>query len=306
MARQILFLTFILAICPWTLHAATCSRMNLTKCLDSVCAINSGSNPAARCQYCGTASAGTPPSTKGMRTVSVGKSSSTTISDKELKNAPTDPGARYTWATQQCLDKIAGCTPDDVTEVYDKLIEQSCTAAGVTAQMASAASKLQQSKTEATCRSEIQVCLVSDSKCAPDYSLCQNDADFDRSFSACAVQAAGCDAFVANLRTAMMDSRNEELAATADILNGVINAYRTARQMKWEQTKANCVNNLGRDRCIEHVCATNMPNKCAEGYQAEKASATLWCKYYETACNQLKSKEQQVEEALEFFNGLNN
>ena len=106
-------------------HAATkCSTANLTRCLDSVCAINVSSNPAARCQYCGTSNAGTPPKSK-MRSVSAGASAKYNISEKELKKAPEDPGQRYAWATTQCIKKVAGCSADDVSEAYDKLIEQS-------------------------------------------------------------------------------------------------------------------------------------------------------------------------------------
>ena len=107
-----------------------CSVANLTRCLDSVCAINVGANPAARCQYCGSASAGEPSKSTTMKSISAGAFAKYTISDKELKKAPSDPGERYVWGTKLCLQKVSGCTPDDVTDNYDSLVEQSCKAAG--------------------------------------------------------------------------------------------------------------------------------------------------------------------------------
>ena len=123
MNSKILFLTLGLLTIPGVSVAATCSQANLTRCLDSVCAINVSSNPSARCQYCGTSSAGTPPTKSGMQSLSLGQSAKYTLSEKELKNAPTDPGQRYAWATEQYIKKIDGCTPDDVSDIYDKLIE---------------------------------------------------------------------------------------------------------------------------------------------------------------------------------------
>ena len=85
MKNVLLSLFVALFLVPSDVWAAvSCSRANLTRCLDSVCAINISSNPAARCQYCGTPSAGAPSAT-GMRGVSVGASAKYNISDKELK-----------------------------------------------------------------------------------------------------------------------------------------------------------------------------------------------------------------------------
>ena len=86
-----------------TAHAA-CSVADLTRCLDSVCAINVSSNPAARCQYCGTTDAGTPTNT--MRSVSVGTSAKYNLSAKELQKAPDAPSARYAWAIRQCIARV--------------------------------------------------------------------------------------------------------------------------------------------------------------------------------------------------------
>ena len=77
------------------------------------------------------------------------------ISDKELKKAPADPAERYAWAAQLCLQKVSGCTTDDVADNYDSLIEQSCKAAGISAQMASLSEKAAKARTKTSCASEI-------------------------------------------------------------------------------------------------------------------------------------------------------
>jgi hypothetical protein len=137
-----------------------CSVANLTRCLDSVCAINIGANPAARCQYCGSASAGDPTKSSAMKSVSAGSATKYIISDKELKNAPTDPGQRYMWATQKCLEKVSGCTTDDVSDIYDELISKSCQAAGITDSMASLAKKANTAKTQTSCSNDITNCII--------------------------------------------------------------------------------------------------------------------------------------------------
>ena len=100
MKYRLLFLSVNLLFAP-TLVFGACSVANLTRCLDSVCAINIGANPAARCQYCGTNSAGEPAKSGTMKSISAGTSSKYIISDKELKNAPTvlEPN-RDMWANK--------------------------------------------------------------------------------------------------------------------------------------------------------------------------------------------------------------
>ena len=119
MFKKFAFLAIFLAIAPNLAHAV-CSRANLTRCLDSVCAINVSTNPAARCQYCGTTNAGEPPTKNGIKSVSVGASTRFNISDKELKSAPNDPGQRYVWATTKCIERVTDCTPDDVSDELRK------------------------------------------------------------------------------------------------------------------------------------------------------------------------------------------
>ena len=87
--RDLIFFN-VLLMAPTLVYGA-CSVANLTRCLDSVCAINIGANPAARCQYCGSSNAGEPTKSAGMKSISAGASAKYVISDKELKSAPTEP-----------------------------------------------------------------------------------------------------------------------------------------------------------------------------------------------------------------------
>ena len=277
----------ILALCfvllPNLSHAA-CSRANLTRCLDSVCAINISTNPAARCQYCGTANAGEPPAKNGMKSVSVGASTKYNVSDKELKSAPSDPGQRYVWATNKCIERVADCTPDDVSNTYDKLIEQSCTAAGISAQMASLQGKITKTKTKTACSGEISACIMGDKKCSGDFSACESDADFNKFFSECATVAAGCDEHTSSIRTELLSSRNTAIKNADDVLNAIVKSYADAREKRINNARAMCTDNSGRETCIRQICTSRMPNKCATGFDDEKSMATQLCKYYDTAC----------------------
>ena len=218
MKPQALFLAFVFTAFFGASYAApSCSHANLTRCLDSVCAINISSNPSARCQYCGTSGAGTPPK-NAMRSVSAGSSAKYNISDKELKKAPTDPGERYAWATSQCIAKVSNCTPDDVSEVYDKLIEQSCTAAGVSAQMKKLQSNIGKSKSKSTCESEITVCITDSKRCTSDYRKCEENSDFDKFFSVCSTEVSGCDEHVSEIRTELLAS-NPDAKTTVHLMN---------------------------------------------------------------------------------------
>ena len=269
---------------PAMANAATCSRANLTRCLDSACAINVSSNPAARCQYCGTASAGVPPTDK-MKSVSVGSSSSNTLTSKQLASAPTDPGERYIWAATECLKKVAGCTADDVDAAYDPLIEQSCKAAGVNAQMATLrADAAKQTKTATTCKTDVMACLIADTRCTGDYRSCADDADFNKFFSECSIAATGCDAFLATIRTDLTAARDSAIKNAESALTQIVTAYQMVRERRIDTIKSECRANNGRELCIETVCERNMPNGCATGYESERAMATQLCKFYDIAC----------------------
>ena len=288
MKKHLLFLPIILLTCHAAdaAPAAKCSRANLTRCLDSACAINISSNPAARCQYCGTASAGTPDKKNAMRAVSAGASAKYNISEKDLKKAPTDPGERYTWATKQCLTKVAGCTADDVTETYDTLIEQSCKAAGVSAKMEKLQKEAKKTRTKSDCESEISACLVMDNACSGDYSNCEANADFDKFFAACGVQATGCDNFISEIREELFAERTNAIENADEILAKIVATYQNSRETKLTGIQKGCDEDTEYESCVETVCQNNMPDKCADS--TEKVSAGLLCQFYKTACKTLR------------------
>ena len=285
MKQRILSSLLFITLCSGSFAATQqCSRANLTRCLDSACAINMSSNPAARCQYCGSVSAGTPPNTK-MKSVSVGTSAKYNISDKDLKKAPTAPGERYAWATKQCIAKVSGCTPDDVTEAYDKLIEQSCTAAGVSAQMEKLQADLKKTRTKSDCESEITACVINASGCTADYRACKENASFDRVFASCSALSTGCDNFTSEIRTALLNERDNAVENADLILAKIVGAYQAMRNATLADIKNGCKDNRLYDECIETVCNRNMPDKCAA--EDEQVSAGLLCQFHKTACNTL-------------------
>ncbi len=265
-----------------------CSVANLNKCLDSACAINISTNPAARCQYCGTSSAGTPPTDTGIRSVSVGTSTKYSFTDKELKNAPTDPGERYAWATRECIKRVANCTPDDATDNYDKLIEQSCTAAGINAQMDSLHNKISKSANKSACHADILSCVMDEKHCGPDYSTCKEDADFNKFFAACSVQNNGCDDYITAIRDEIISTRNNIIQNTDTAINAIVASYQNTRTAQLQNAKSVCDGDSGRQSCIKSVCERSMANKCAAGFDDEKSMATQLCKFYDLACAVLK------------------
>lgn len=283
MKKQTLFLLPLILLGFDAYAATACSRANLTRCLDSVCAINVSSNPAARCQYCGTSGAGTPPK-NAMRSVSVGASAKYNISDKELKKAPSDPGERYAWATTQCIKKVSGCTADDVTDTYDELIEQSCTAAGISAKMEQTLTDISKEKSKSACDSEIRVCLIADNHCTADYRNCTADADFDKYFSACGVNASGCDSYISDIRKTLIADRDTKIKNAENVLNQIIASHQNTRASKIKSIQAGCADNSARDTCVRTICERNMPNRCGDGFETEQSIALQLCKFYDVAC----------------------
>lgn len=267
---------------------ASCSKANLTRCLDSACAINISSNPAARCQYCGSASAGEPSEKTGMKAVSAGTTSKNTLSAKELKSAPTDPGERYAWATRQCLKKVTNCTADDVAAAYDSLIEQSCRAAGVSAQFAAAREAAAKKKSKSACTTDIQSCVIGEKYCKADYSACKDNADFDKFFAACSVNATGCDEYISDIRTDLIASRDTSIKTADEAIDAIVLAYQNDRAKKLAAARQDCTDNSGRDECVESVCSRSMRNKCAPGYEWEKSAAIQLCNFWPVACATLK------------------
>lgn len=284
MKKHIIIL-FATLMTPILGHAATtCSRANLTRCLDSACAINISSNPSARCQYCGTSDAGTATGGNGMRSVSVGTSTKYNITAKELKQAPSDPGERYAWATRLCLSRVSGCTVDDVTDTYDQLIEQSCRAAGISLQLSQTLDKIAQTKSKTSCLAKIKSCIIADDRCTSDYRQCSQNADFDKFFSGCSVDATGCDDYLSSIRSELISNRDSAISNAEALLTQIVESYKDARTRKLNTIKTGCADNSLRDACIETVCANNMNNGCAPGYEFERSIAVQLCKFYDIAC----------------------
>ena len=265
--------------------ASSCSIMDLNRCLDSACGINISLNPGARCQLCGTAQAGSADK-NGFRSLSVGASSRNTLSASDLQSAPSDPGSRYAWASGECLKKISGCTADDVSNNYDKLIEQSCRAAGVSAEMNSLVSAANKQKSANVCNSEILLCMNNEKHCGADFSNCKTDEDFNKHFSVCASDTIGCDNFVSDMRTNMISQRDSATLAYDNSVSGIVKSYQTKRESGLKSATDTCTNNKGRESCIKTVCQNNMKNKCDS--DSEKSMAILLCKFYDTACGRLK------------------
>lgn len=284
MKPHTLFLALSIASIGTANAATTCSRANLTRCLDSACALNLSANPAARCQYCGTSSAGEPKTPKGMRSVSVGASAKYNISDKDLKNAPTDPGERYAWATSQCIKKVTGCTTDDVTDTYDTLIEQSCKAAGVSAKMNRALETAFDTKSRSACESEIQLCIFADNHCTSDFRKCESNTDFDKFFSSCSVSVSGCDEHISEIRGELLATRDSVIKNADTLLAKIVAGYSAARENKIAEIKSGCAEKRFYESCIETVCKNNMNNQCGADFEFEKTMAIQLCKFYDTAC----------------------
>jgi hypothetical protein len=282
---------------PFGVMAATCKVSDLQKCLDSVCALNIDLDAGDRCYSCGTSAAKRPEVKKYalgdnpvMQSLSVGKSSKNTLSDKELKNAPTDPGEKYQWATDQCINKIPNCTAEDVTNIYDKFIQQSCKVAMGDAAYAAALKTASIKKTSETCNSEFNICLLNDSKCGSDMLKCEEDSEFNRNFSACITEVSGCDDFASNMRDQMIASRNSMVEKKESRLSDLVKLHQMERENKFNSAKRLC-DAGGMDGCILEMCG-NMPNGLDEDGQCsdpdERMQSQSLCKFVSIACDKLK------------------
>ncbi|MCR4917666.1 MAG: hypothetical protein K5912_01850 [Alphaproteobacteria bacterium] len=263
---------------------AKCSKINLTHCLDSVCNINGAINPAARCQYCGTANAGEPLKKSGLTNITTGQSAKYTLNDKELKLAPNDPGQRYIWATQECIKKISECTTDDVSNAYDKLIEQSCKAAGVSAKITVANANLNKKVSKTQCDNTITVCITKE--CGSYFENCSDQADFDRSFSKCSTEATGCGDYLADFKKKHDTARLNSTETREKSLLALVEKYKTTRENKIAAAREACKKKTANTSCVERICAENMKNKCEK--KNEKVMAEQFCKYIDRACEFLK------------------
>ncbi|MBO4683472.1 MAG: hypothetical protein J5611_02760 [Alphaproteobacteria bacterium] len=273
MKHSNLFLTVFFGVIPTVCAAAPkCSQTNITRCLDSACAINIGMNPAARCQYCGTSLAGTPPKQQGLKNISVGQSSKYALTDKELAVAPSDPGKRYIWATTECIKKVGNCTADDVSNIYDKLIEQSCKAAGATVQTDKAIATATQKPSELKCTQTLENCI--ETKCGRRYEMCTQDSDLDRIIAECATAATGCDEYVNKVKNETKTSRNKSVANAQTQLRELVQDIQTERKNRWNNVVSNCQKKTDFTEC-KNTLTGAFNDKIAE----------LLCAHYKTACD---------------------
>ncbi len=280
----VMLYVLVAAGCGVSVSAATCSRLNLTRCLDSVCATNIGANPAARCQLCGDAMAGEF-DTNGMRTVLGGTQYSLTAT--ELKDAPTTPGARYAWATDTCAKKIAGCTDADVADEYDKLIEQSCRAVCVNQNIvARQSAAMAASKSATECLDSVRICVTTDTRCGADFAKCP-DAVLDRYLSECNVAAGNlCTAHNSDIRRTITASRDALAAGRANMIDDIVAARTHARETELNDIRTQCTAGASRDNCVLRVCAS-MQGGCTDN-RFEQSAAELMCAYETAACARLQ------------------
>lgn len=285
---SMLFVAFICAVAPIfgaSAAVSKCQKTNMQRCLDSACAINIGMNPSARCQYCGTSSAGNPPSQKGLTSITAGQSTKYTLNAKELEVAPSDPGRRYIWATTECIKKLPDCTTDDVSTIYDKLIEQSCKAAGVNMQISAAMKNMAKKPTKAACTETLGLCM--NEKCGTAFEKCEDDAVFTRAIAECAAEATGCDDNIAAFRTEITNDRKSTYNQREGVLNTLVKNYQSKRESQLAGTKSDCQTNASFNSCVINICNTGMPNKC-DNDKTEKSMAERLCQYYKTACTTIK------------------
>ena len=290
-----LFCALFAALPAGAAFAAKCKVSDLQACLDSAC--SEDLEPSSRCYLCGTSAAKKPAAEKyalgdtpAMQSLSVGKSSKNTLSDKELKGAPNEPGERYRWATVECLKKLKDCESEDVEDNYDKLIDQACKIALGDADYAASMKKAAVKKTADQCSSELSICLLATNKCDGNMLKCEEDDEFNRNFSACMVEAVGCGEFTTTLRDKMKKSRDDMVAKKESRISDLVALKKMEREEKFESAKKMCASG-GKDGCIAEMCG-NFPNGldangvCADA--EEKIWATNLCKFVDLACDKLK------------------
>ena len=277
---------------------ARCRVQDLISCLDSVCAINIGISPGARCYLCGNDSATRPEiptsaiqrgNVPGMQELDLGRSGRNTLSERDLRNAPTRPSERFAWAQRECFQRVNNCTSDDVEDNYAELIRMSCDALGVAQDMTAAIARAQETKTAEQCTVEFNACLLADHRCGLNMLACAEDADFNRNFSACMVETSGCDDFTTAMRASMMTSRDEMLARRDGNIQKLVDLRRMERENRLEVANRMCTEG-GREGCIAEVCG-NMSHGLQNGVcanQYERMWAASLCRFVEIACDRVR------------------
>ena len=175
-----------------------------------------------------------------------------------------------------------------MTDTYDKLIEQSCKAAGITAEMSNLRAAAAKKRTKSSCKTDVLSCVVDTKRCGPDYSACSDNANFDKFFSSCGVEATGCGDYLSDIRTEIIATRDTTLKNADTIVDTIVASYQSEREKKLISAKASCKDNAAREECINTVCERSMANKCAAGFAAERSMAVQLCKFYDLACATLK------------------
>lgn len=270
---------------------AACSGQDLTRCLDSACVQNSGNN-ADRCRLCGTDLAANGyldnNSVPKMKTLSLGTDSKNILSATELKSAPITAGARYVWATTECIKKIDGCTADHVTKTYDSLIEQSCKY--VVSDNAYSKTLAAQKVTESqdSCNVDISSCLIADVRCGSNWVACEDTNVYAKFLSECII-SSGCGNFTENSKLAADALRDRALNANSANIQNIIKKHSNARESKLKSASDACADNgnAGKKMCANSICK-NMPNSCGDGFDSERVLAENICKYVNVACERLK------------------
>ena len=229
--------------------------------------------------------------------VTAGTASKNTISAKELRQAPNDPGERYVWATRLCLNKIPNCTAEDVSEAYDGLIEKSCTAAGIKNDMANLQKKsAQNTKNSRTCLNEISKCVTAAEKCDTNFSKCVDDKIFNNFFATCSSQSTGCTNFIDTVRTEINKSRQSIISATESNVNAIANTRKQARINRFATVNSDCLHNTEYNKCIDNACQNNTNDNC----ETNQDIAIALCEFYKTACTKIDVlTEQQLQKKLD-------
>jgi hypothetical protein len=151
--------------------------------------------------------------------------------------------------------------------------------------MAKLQADLKKTRTKSDCESEISACVIDASGCTADYRACKENASFDRVFASCSALSTGCDNFTSEIRTALLNERDNAVENADLILAKIVGAYQAMRDATLADTKNGCKDNRRYDECVEMVCNRNMPDKCAA--EDEQVSAGLLCQFHKTACNTL-------------------
>ena len=176
------------------------------------------------------------------------------------------------------------CTPDDVSNTYDKLIEQSCRAAGVSVNIAGAMAAINSAPSGTKCNETLSICI--NKKCGASFDLCQQDSDFDKFISECAVDATGCDEYIAEFRAQTTNERKKTYESAENDLQDTIKKIQSDRASALAAARAECTDDAKYKSCVANMCESHMANKCTG--ETEKSMAELLCKYYKTACTALK------------------